>query len=159
MWWLREKFSMYFPYILKFWNVRNKNNKISLGMNSEEFLESLEVAQHIFPKGWKFGIYIDRIWRWRYWPLLEKFLFFRDIGEHPEHDAKNCLSLPSPSPEKLLAEIHELKKPTQVIWIKNLIQIWSWFKSDLDSRLYQWYYIYKYVFGMLRLSSKLSSTV
>ena len=40
----------------------------------------------------------------------KKSLFFRDTREHPEHDAKNRLSLPSPSPEKLLAEIHELKK-------------------------------------------------
>ena len=40
----------------------------------------------------------------------KKSLFFRDTREHPEHDAKNRLSSPSPSPEKLLAEIHELKK-------------------------------------------------
>ena len=40
----------------------------------------------------------------------KKSLFFRDTREHPEHDAKNRLSLPSPSPEKPLAEIHELKK-------------------------------------------------
>ena len=40
----------------------------------------------------------------------KKILFFRDTREHPEHDAKNRLSISSPSSEKPLAEIHELKK-------------------------------------------------
>ena len=39
----------------------------------------------------------------------KKTLFFRDTREHPEHDAKNRLSLPSPSPEKPLAKIDDLK--------------------------------------------------
>ena len=39
----------------------------------------------------------------------KKTLFFRDTRDHPEHDAKNRLSLPSPSSEKPLAEIDELK--------------------------------------------------
>ena len=47
---------------------------------------------------------IDHLWK--------KRLIFRDTRDHPEHDAKSRLSLPSPSPEKPLAEIHELKKPT-----------------------------------------------
>ena len=47
-------------------------------------------------------------------PTLGKSLFFRDTRNHPEHDAKNRLSLPSPSPEKPLAEIDQLKKPTLV---------------------------------------------
>ena len=44
-------------------------------------------------------------------------LFFRDTRDHPEHDAKNRLSLPSPSPEKPLAEIDELKnnRPKQTV--------------------------------------------
>ena len=39
----------------------------------------------------------------------KKSLFFRDTREHPEQDAKNRLSLSSPSPEKPLAKIDELK--------------------------------------------------
>ena len=39
----------------------------------------------------------------------KKSLFFRDTRDHSEHDAKNRLSLHSPSPEKPLAEIDELK--------------------------------------------------
>ena len=45
---------------------------------------------------------IDHFWK--------KSLFFRDTREHPEHDAKNRLSLPGHSPEKLMAEIIRLKK-------------------------------------------------
>ena len=45
-------------------------------MNSEKFLESFEVSQHLFPNGWKFWIYMDRIWRWRHRPLPEKILIF-----------------------------------------------------------------------------------
>ena len=78
-------------------------------MNSEDYLELFEILQLPFPKGWKFEIYMDRIWRWRHRSLPEKSLFFRDTRDHPEHDAKNRLSLPSPSPEKPLAEIDELK--------------------------------------------------
>ena len=37
-------------------------------------------------------------------------LFFRDTRDHQEHDTKNRLSIPGPSPEKLMAEIHQLKK-------------------------------------------------
>ena len=40
----------------------------------------------------------------------KKSLFFLDTRDHQEHDTKNRLSIPSPSPEKLMAEIHELKK-------------------------------------------------
>ena len=40
----------------------------------------------------------------------KKCLFFRDTRDHQEHDAKNRLSIPSPSPEKPLAEITRLKK-------------------------------------------------
>ena len=40
----------------------------------------------------------------------KKSLFFRDTRDHSEHDAKNRLPLPSPSPEKPLAEIDQLKK-------------------------------------------------
>jgi len=45
-------------------------------------------------------------------------LFFRDTRDHPEHDAKNRLSLHSPSPEKPLAEIDELKnnRPNRPKW-------------------------------------------
>ena len=48
-------------------------------------------------------------WPSRDRPFSEKILIFRDTRDHPEHDAKNCLSLPSPSSEKPLAEIDELK--------------------------------------------------
>ena len=40
----------------------------------------------------------------------KKPLFFRDTRDNQEHDAKNRLSLPGPSPEKLMAEIIRLKK-------------------------------------------------
>ena len=39
-------------------------------------------------------------------------LFFQDTRDHPEHVAKNCLSLPSPSTEKPLAEIDQLRVPS-----------------------------------------------
>jgi len=39
----------------------------------------------------------------------KKSLIFRDTRDHTEHDAKSRLSLPSPSPEKPLAEIDHLK--------------------------------------------------
>ena len=44
----------------------------------------------------------------------KKSLFFRDTRDHTEHGAKNRSSLPSPSSEKPLAEIHQLKKTTLV---------------------------------------------
>ena len=40
----------------------------------------------------------------------KKSLFCWDTSDHQEHDAKNRLSIPIPSPEKLLAEIDRLKK-------------------------------------------------
>ena len=40
----------------------------------------------------------------------KKSLFFRDTRDNQEYDAKNRLSIPSPSPEKLVAEIARLKK-------------------------------------------------
>ena len=40
----------------------------------------------------------------------KKSLFFRDTRDNQELDAKNRLSIPVPSSEKPLAEIHELKK-------------------------------------------------
>ena len=41
----------------------------------------------------------------------KKSLFFRDTRNKSEHDAKNRLSLPGPSPEKLMAEIIRLRVP------------------------------------------------
>ena len=40
----------------------------------------------------------------------KKSLFFRDTRDNQEYDAKNRLSIPGPSPEKLVAEIARLKK-------------------------------------------------
>ena len=40
----------------------------------------------------------------------KKCLFFRDTRDNQEHDAKNRLSIPGHSPEKLLAEVLSLKK-------------------------------------------------
>ena len=40
----------------------------------------------------------------------EKSLFFQDTRDNQEYDAENRLSLPGPSPEKLMAEIIRLKK-------------------------------------------------
>ena len=34
----------------------------------------------------------------------KKMIIFRDTRDHQEHDAKNRLSIPSPSPEESLAE-------------------------------------------------------
>ena len=40
----------------------------------------------------------------------KKCLFFRDTRDNQGHDAKNRLSIPGPSSEKLVAEIIPLKK-------------------------------------------------
>ena len=40
----------------------------------------------------------------------KKSIIFRDTRDHQEHDAKNRLSIPGPSPEKSVAEIDQLKK-------------------------------------------------
>ena len=40
----------------------------------------------------------------------KKAIVFRDTRDHQEHDAKNRLSIPSPSSEKPVAEIDQLKK-------------------------------------------------
>ena len=40
----------------------------------------------------------------------KKLLFFLDTRNNQEHDAKNRLSIPGPSPEKPVAEIIPLKK-------------------------------------------------
>ena len=40
----------------------------------------------------------------------KKFLFFRDTREHPEHDAKNRLSISITGSEKTLAEIESVKR-------------------------------------------------
>ena len=41
-------------------------------------------------------------------------LFFWDTRDNLEHDAKHRLSIPGPSPEKLMAEIDRLKNLTLV---------------------------------------------
>ena len=40
----------------------------------------------------------------------KKSIIFRDTRDHQEHDTKNRLSLPGPSPEESVAEIDQLKK-------------------------------------------------
>ena len=40
----------------------------------------------------------------------KKSLFFQDTRDNQEYDAKNRLSIPGPSPEKLMAEIDRLKE-------------------------------------------------
>ena len=35
----------------------------------------------------------------------KKSFFFQDTRDHHEYDAKNCLLIPGPSPEKLMAEV------------------------------------------------------
>ena len=47
----------------------------------------------------------------------KKSIIFLDTRDHQEHDAKVRLSIPSPSPEKLKAEIIQLKKLTLEIRI------------------------------------------
>ena len=44
----------------------------------------------------------------------KKSLFFRDTRNNQEYDAKNRLSIPGPSPEKLMAEIYSFKKKTDL---------------------------------------------
>ena len=44
----------------------------------------------------------------------KKSLFFWDTTDNKEHDTKNRLSIPGPSPEETVAEIDQLKK----IWPK-----------------------------------------
>ena len=39
----------------------------------------------------------------------KKTIIFRDTRDHQEHDAKNRLSVPGPSFEEPVAEIHQLK--------------------------------------------------
>ena len=39
----------------------------------------------------------------------KKMIIFRDTRDHQEHDAKNRLSVPGPSFEEPVAEIHQLK--------------------------------------------------
>ena len=40
----------------------------------------------------------------------KKSIIFRDTRDHQEYDTKTRLSIPSPSPEKPVAEIDHLKK-------------------------------------------------
>ena len=40
----------------------------------------------------------------------KKSIIFRDTRDHQEHDTKTRLSIPSPSPEKPVAEIGQFKK-------------------------------------------------
>ena len=42
--------------------------------------------------------------------VWKKSIIFRDTRDHQEHDTKTRLSIPSPSPEKPVAEIDQLKK-------------------------------------------------
>ena len=70
----------------------------------------------------------------------KKSLFFRDTRDHPEHDAKNRLSLPSPSPEKPLAEIHQLKKnrPKVSFFLTDIISArgFSELVAGIDKRFF-----------------------
>ena len=62
---------------------------------------------------------MDRISRWRHWPLPEQIIIFRGIR------CKNRLSIPGPSPEKLVAEIGCLKNltfMTHKLWVMS--QFW-----------------------------------
>ena len=54
----------------------------------------------------------------------KKSLFFWDTRDNQEHDAKNRLLIPGPSPEKLMAEIARLKKnrPKKIALSRVLIQ-------------------------------------
>ena len=49
----------------------------------------------------------------------KKSIIFLDTRDHQEHDAKVRLSIPSPSPEKLKAEIIQLKKTDLSINLKT----------------------------------------
>ena len=65
-------------------------------MNSEEYLESFEISQLPFPKGclgstWT-GCGDDVNDHFR-----KKSIIFQDTRDHREHNAKNRLSIPSPS--------------------------------------------------------------
>ena len=78
---------------------------------------------HISNWSYSFNSKFQDIWKihWKYLITSssrdrsspEKSLFFQDTRDHQEHDAKNHLSIPGPSPENLMAEVLSLKrKPT-----------------------------------------------
>ena len=45
----------------------------------------------------------------------KKSLFFQDTRDNQKYDAKNRLSIPGPSPEKLMAEVYSLKRKLTLI--------------------------------------------
>ena len=51
-----------------------------------------------------------RLYEYQIDPSSSEILFSRDTIDNQEHDAKNRLSIPVPSSEKLMAEVIRLKK-------------------------------------------------
>jgi len=101
---------------------------------------------------------MDRIWRWRHRPLPEKSLFFRDTREHPEHDAKNRLSISNTGSEKTLAEIESVKRKLtltnfvsgafqqRIFTPSNKIEIWKTRIWAVCSSSTTWYPIKSWYF-------------
>ena len=54
----------------------------------------------------------------------KKYLFFQDTREHPEHDAKNRLSLSITGSEKTLAEIESVKRKLTLSGVRLKLR-WS----------------------------------
>ena len=75
----------------------------------------------------------------------KKSLFLRDTRDHQEHDAKVRLPIPSPSPEKLKAEIIQLKKKLTSVIAPHLSQatlIYPLFRRSTISFDQPYWYVY-----------------
>ena len=67
----------------------------------------------------------------------KKSLFFRDTRDNQEHDAKNRLSIPGPSPEELLAEVLSLKRKLTlgIYGYKSTLTCGTWTAAGPDRGL------------------------
>ena len=105
--------SIVFEILIFSKNHENKadNARRWLGMNAEDNLDLFgtqvvhtNAPETIFAKSEVI------IWQSADWWFWKKSLFFRDTRHNQQHDAKNRLSISSPSSEKLLAEVESVKK-------------------------------------------------
>ena len=115
-WWRNHNFPMYFPYILKIFYVWIRPIRYTgvteqgYKWSKKTFCSRLRYHSTNFLKvenlrfTWT-GYGDDVIDHFR-----KKSIVFRDTRDHQEHDSKNRLPIPGPSPEKSVAEIDQLKK-------------------------------------------------
>ena len=131
---------MYFPYILKIWNVR---------VRPIAHMGVIKYGQKWTQKSiWSRLIYhspdflkIKNLWfTWTGYGddvidhFRKKSLFFRDTREHPEHDAKNRLSISITGSEKTLAEIESVKRKLTLVR-KRKQEVW---KNDYQKQIGIW---------------------